>query len=284
MTTFEEIAAQRPRDIEEAIPAMQRALDWYHERNDHRAIFLRAYYIITINVHSALRARNPVFFDPSWIASLAGKFSTLYFQSLSTFERAPEAERAWKIAHRLSESGGSSIIQNLVLGLNAHINYDLAVGIYRNLLEHGDDRNHLLLPRRKFDHDQVNDILMASIPEITTTVARDYGGAIRLLDLALDRFDDLLAGTGLRYYRERVWWNAVSLLTTADEQEMGMVLEKMNQESGRLAELMDDGSPWSLPVRWADRLLRRRQFRRVDWTAAPETAAPLIPMGAAPAL
>lgn len=269
--TFEELAAQRPRNIDEAIPMMRRILDWYHDRSDYRAVFLRAYYIITLNVRDAVYPANPkkqIFFDPAWIASLAGKFSSLYFQSLTTFDRDPEAERAWKIAHGLAEGRVSTVIQDLILGLNAHINYDLAYGIYLNLKEHGDDRNHLLLPRRKFDHDQVNDILMASIPEITKVLARDYGGAIRFLDVALDRFDDLLAGTGLRYYRERVWWNAVSYLTANGEDEVGLVHDKLNRESAHVAKLVAE-SPWSQPLRIVGSWLRRRRFGRIDLGGKP---------------
>ena len=245
---------------------MRKILDWYHDRNDYRAIFLRSYYIITLNVRDAVYPANPkkqIFFDPTWIASLAGKFSSLYFQSLTTFDRDPEAERAWKVAHGLAEGRVSTVIQDLILGLNAHINYDLAYGIYLNLKEHGDDRNHLLLPRRKFDHDQVNDILMASIPQITEVLARDYGGAIRFLDVALDRFDDLLAGTGLRYYRERVWWNAVSYLTASGEDEVALVHDKLNRESAHVAKLVAE-SPWSQPLRIVGSWLRRRRFGRID--------------------
>ena len=67
-------------------------------------------------------------------------------------------------------------------GLNAHINYDLAYGSQLNLREHGDGQDHLLLPRRKFDHDQVNNILVRSTPQIAATLTRDCGGALAFLD------------------------------------------------------------------------------------------------------
>ncbi|HEY9421400.1 MAG TPA: DUF5995 family protein [Thermoanaerobaculia bacterium] len=284
MTTFQEIAAQRPRNIDEAVPALKKALDWYHDNNDYRAVFLRAYYIITVNVHSAVHGygewKQGIFFDPAWIASLAGKFSSLYFQSLTTFEREPGSELAWKLAHRMAEDRSSTVVQDLLLGLNAHINYDLAYGIFMNLKEHGDDRNHLLLPRRKFDHDQVNEILLRSIPEITTTLTRDYGGAIRFLDLALDRLDDLLAGTGLRYYRERVWWDAVSYLTTTDEQELKLVHEKLNRESASLAKLIGDQSFWSLPIRVVGGMIRKRRFGGIEVESVP-AVPPVVAIAAA---
>jgi hypothetical protein len=104
VTDFRAIASQRPENLDEALVCLRKALDYYHERNDYRAIFLRAYYIITVDVHAAVNQlddyREQIFFDTRWIDTLAGKFSSLYFQSLTTFERDPGVERAWKLAHK----------------------------------------------------------------------------------------------------------------------------------------------------------------------------------------
>ncbi|MFD0206118.1 MULTISPECIES: DUF5995 family protein [Saccharothrix] len=267
MTDFDSIAAQRPATIEEAIPCMQLALRYFHERNDHRAVFLRAYYIITLNVHAAVHRRgdyeNPIFFDRDWVRSQAGYFASLYFQSLTTFDRDPESERAWKIAHKMAEDKTTTVLQDLLLGLNAHINYDLAYGTFLNLRQHGDDAGHLLLPRRKFDHDQVNNILVRSIPQIAETLTRDYGGGITLLRKTLRGLDVVLSGTGLKYYRERVWWSAVSYLTTTDQEEVDLVHQKLNWESAQLAKLIADQSVWSLPVRTIGRAIRKDDFSRI---------------------
>lgn len=60
---------------------LRSALDYFHRENDDRAIFARAYYLITISVHQAVyqrgRYQNRLFFDPAWIKRLAGKFSWL---------------------------------------------------------------------------------------------------------------------------------------------------------------------------------------------------------------
>jgi hypothetical protein len=143
MATLPEIAAFRPQDIDEALDAMCAALDYFHRENDRRAVFLRAYYLITIAVHQAVHGRGPysrrVFFDAGWIKRLAGKFASLYFQSLTTETRP--GERAWKLAHRMAATGNTSVFQDMLLGLNAHINYDLAYGIYLNMKEFDDERD-----------------------------------------------------------------------------------------------------------------------------------------------
>ena len=238
MTDLAQIAAYRPQDVDEALDAMRDALDYFHRENDQRAIFARAYYLITIAVHQAIYQREPytnrIFFDSGWVKRLAGKFASLYFQSLTT--EARPGERAWKAAHRLAASRQTSVLQDMLLGLNAHINYDLAYGVYLNFKEFDDGRDHLLLPRRKFDHDQVNNILVNSVPAVEATLTRDYGGELRALGELAGDLDDLLGGIGLKYYRERVWWNAVSYLTTKSDDEVRLVHDRLDWESAQLAD------------------------------------------------
>lgn len=47
MDKLEDIVRYRPKTIEDALEAMQNGLRFFHCNNDFRAIFLRAYYIIT---------------------------------------------------------------------------------------------------------------------------------------------------------------------------------------------------------------------------------------------
>jgi hypothetical protein len=261
--TLAEIAALRPKTIEEAIDDMRNALDYFHRENDYRAIFLRAYYLITLAVRDAIHEQGAytrrLFFDADWIRHLAGKFSLLYFRSLTTEER--EGERAWKIAHRRAARRDTSVLQELLFGLNAHINYDLAYGIYLNFVEFEDARNHLLLPRRKFDHDQVNNILVDSIPVIQRVLTRDYGGVMRGLGAALGPLDELLSGIGLKYYRERVWWNAVTYLSAEGPPEIQLVHDRLDWESAQVAKLVAlERTRILRPIEKVASLLRRRRF------------------------
>jgi Family of unknown function (DUF5995) len=275
MADFREIASQRPADIDEALRCMRTALDWFHERDDFRAVFLRAYHLITSNVSAAVHQRGDfagkqIFFDSDWVQRLSGTFATLYFQSLTTSERGEDSERAWKIAHRTAEARSGTIVQDLLLGLNAHINYDLAYAIYLNLKEHGDGADHLLLPRRKFDHDQVNNILVRSIPEVAEVLTRDYGGGILFLTRVMLSLDDILSSAGLKYFRERVWWTAISYLATNDDEEVDLVHERLNWESGMVAKGIVDESLWSLPLRAVGCAVRKRHFSDIDLDVAAE--------------
>ena len=243
---------------------MQHGLDYFHQTSDFRAVFLRAYFITTRNISRAIHQQedydNPIFFEPDWIRRLSGKFASLYFASLATFNKDRQEERAWKLAHGMATDKGSSVVQDLLLGINAHINYDLPVALHQNFLEHDDGPDFISLAKRKFDHDQVNNILIRSFDDISDTIPREYGGSMKAVDLLTGDIYEKLTHLGLRHYRERVWWDSISLLSARSEDQRQLVMHKLNWESAKIAgTIVGENSAW---VRATNRVLRR--FRRTD--------------------
>lgn len=256
------LAEQQPQNIDEALECMRTGLEYFHARNDRRAIFLRLYYIMTLEVHAAVNQLGDyqgkaIFLDPDWIAHLSGHFCTLYFRSLDTFEREPDetVERAWKIAHRTAAQRSSTVVQNALLGINAHINYDLAHAIALNMDKHGDLGNPSALPIRKFDHDQVNNLLVRSMPYIQDVLAHDYGPGIATLDRALGQLDERFSRTELKYYRERVWADALAFAAAIHTDCEQTVREKLNWESYRLARVLTGSALWERAIWLPEHLL-----------------------------
>lgn len=200
--TDHELAEQEPATIDEALACMRATLTRFHADGDKRAIFLRLYYIMTLEVHAAVHglgayAGTRVFLDAAWIRSLSGKFASLYFKALDTYGREPDdtAERAWKAAHRAAGSSRSTVLQNALLGINAHINDDLPRAIAANL-DPAELTDHPTLLLRKFDHDQVNNLLVRTLRPIQDVLARDYGPGIALVDNLLGDLDERCARWG----------------------------------------------------------------------------------------
>lgn len=283
VSTLGDLARLTPANIDEALECMDAGLDRFHEANDNRAIFLGCYRVITQNVQDAIEQQrdfdNRIFFDPAWVARLSGRFATLYFRSLQQragdVDRTADAShddgagaRAWRIAHGEARKGRLSVTQHVLLGINAHINYDLPLALYQNLVAHADqDEPYAQLYRRKFDHDQVNNILVRSIPEAQQVVGANYGGLLGCVSRGFFFLDDLLANLGLKHYRERVWWDAVSFLASRDDdgaacslpgsEEFALVQNKLDWESGKLAESIRDSLG---PVGRVAALTRRAHF------------------------
>ena len=262
-----ELAAQRPKNIDQALDCMEVGLRYFHETHDRRAIFLRLYYMMTLEVHAAINGcgdyeDRQVFMDPAWVFRLSGKFSTLYFKSLE----APDSERAWQLAYAVAERPGSSVVENALLGINAHINFDLPRAIAENLQD-DDLSDFTTVQRRKFDHDQVNNLLVRTLNPVQKILARDYEPGIAAADWLLGNLDEQVSAAALRQYRERVWWDAIAYAAAPTDEDRAIVYNKLEWQSYRLAKRLSR-SRWM----WgAERALNYvvAPLRRKRWAATP---------------
>jgi Family of unknown function (DUF5995) len=235
---------QRPKNVREAL----RALDAVTERllgdEDARATFPDVYAIVTRQIAERVDLGAGAYFnDPRWISRLAGRFCERYLDTLrwSLAGSAQDCD-AWDIAYAACESGGRLPIQHLMLGISAHINYDLAIGVYRTLAE-GTAPDSRALRRYKHDFDRVNDLLQASIPEVFAhLIGRHRCDASRVIfrrAYALSRWAALQIVTS---WRERVWDDALAMLDAGTPSVRGRVVQRMERRSRRYARLL------SLPV------------------------------------
>jgi hypothetical protein len=271
------LAAQQPKDIDEALEYMRSTLQQFHAAGDRRAFFLRVYYMMTLEVHAAIHGTGayvgrPVFMDPTWIEQLSGKFASLYFKSLTiTGDGSAAGQRAWGAAHGAARSPRSTVLLNALLGIVAHIKKDLAQAIAENLLEFGDLDNPTTMIRRRFDHDQVNNLLIRVMGSIQDTLARDYEPVLGVGDRVLGGLDERLSSMGLRHYREQVWSDALTyaaMLSQTDPEhvELGteLVRAKLDWESHKLAEEVTDWRAMWFVERTLGRGWPWRRGR--DWT------------------
>ena len=261
----QQLAGQRPENIEQALDAMRRTLEFYHTVKDQRAVFLRLYYVMTLEVYAAIcgcgRYENlQTFLDPDWIFRLSGRFATRYFASLDPDHRSP----AWAVAHEAAQDPWSSVVENALLGINAHINRDLPMAIADNL-DPAELTDYPMLQRRKFDHDQVNKLLVAVLNGIQDTLAADYEPGIAVADRVMGGLDERMGAFALKHFREHVWWDALAYACAkagpVDEEIVRAKLDAMACEYA--ADLKHPRWMW-----WLERALNVvvRPFRREkDW-------------------
>lgn len=295
-----QLAAQRPKDIDEALDCMEATLEEFHRRPDRRAIFLRVYYEMTLEVYDAINGRGDyagqtVFLDADWVKRLSGRFASLYFRSLTVTEseRDRKGHRAWKAADKAARDRRSTVLLNALLGINAHINDDLAKAIAENL-DPVELKDPGALQMRKFDHDQVNNLLVRALGRIQEVLARDYAPGLALGDRLLGRFDERLSEAGLTYYRERVWWDAVTFAAAVADDKAGavraaaglgqprtdVVRDKLDWESHKVAQHLQ-AQRWlwwlerALGLPWGKRAMGRWGRIRLEGRDAARTAPPI---------
>jgi hypothetical protein len=106
------------------------------------------------------------------------------------------------------------LVQHLVVGVNAHINLDLAVASARLL---PGDAIHGL----KHDFDAVNEILAVELGRLQAALA-DLSPLLGTLDVVLGRLDEEIVGFNVQKARGEAWDAAVLLAhQPPDAQEVG---------------------------------------------------------------
>src|SRR4051812_21157319 len=185
---------------------------------DHRAVFATTYYTLT----RVLRAHRRVFRDRRYLAFEVTQFSNYWFRTLRREERGKPIPAAWRIAIDAARHGEINGGQDMLLGINAHVQRDMPyvmaeLGLVR---PHG--------ASRKRNHDVMNDVLDAAYQPVVDAIRRRYDPLVSLTNASWNPLDDVGGLEMVKAWREGVWRNATRLVnarTPAQWRQVSMQIE-----------------------------------------------------------
>jgi hypothetical protein len=186
---------------------------------DHRAIFLECYTLMTGNMLQAIDAGR--FKDGVWARKLLLRFADYYFAALDAYGCTDqECVTVWTFAHDCSCQKDLHVLQHLLLGINAHINYDLVLSLV-DLLEPEWERFSEIERRDRYDdHCLVNQVIADTIDTVQDTVVERYDPRMDIIDRWLGRLDERLLSALITRWRQEVWDKAMRFLeNTPDKRE-----------------------------------------------------------------
>ena len=190
----------------------------FDRSRDSRAIFTTAYVLLTRKLARALT--TDVFYDPSWIADLARTFGRYYIEAIQAFDAGHLPKGAWATVFTALQQRRTSVLEDLVLGMTAHIVNDLPQALCEVGMVRPDGTTRIR------DFHAMNDVLGTAIEEIQDAIEDRYDGSLRFLDHMLESYDELLTNYGLRTGRAAAWYNAVRLL---DKDSHDVTLEAISR-------------------------------------------------------
>jgi uncharacterized protein DUF5995 len=199
---------------------------------DHRGVFATTYLELTRQLRDTLRTRPRFFNDSKYLYIEDAQFANIYFNSLSAYESAKPVPPAWQIAFDTAGSSDVNAAQDMLLGINAHVQNDMPF-LLASLGQRTKEG-----ATRKPDHDKMNEILDAA-----------YERVVRQIE---DRFDPIVATTNARWtfgddyaglemvkeWREQVWRNAERLLAAETSEERQQVATQIQQYAAGWAQMI----------------------------------------------
>jgi hypothetical protein len=219
---------------------MTTLVDHWEAEHDRRAIFLGCYALMTCNMLNAIDAGH--FHDAAWVNRLLHRFADYYFDALALYDQAvTNTPPVWKLAHDAARREKVMTFQHLLLGVNAHINYDLVFTLVELLTPEWDDLSAAGREQRHADHTLVNRIIGDTIDAVQDQIIERYSPWADLLDKLLGPVDEWLTSRLISQWREDVWDNAVRYLALADAHERDTFQVKIEFTAMRRGEDILDG-------------------------------------------
>ena len=220
MTTHDGATDQPASTIGDVVEQLQQRIDALPADQVHRRSFIRTYQRTTQAVGDAVDAA--FFEDPDWVVRWDIAFAELFIVAHDADQLDGHVPRPWRLAFQADpELPG---IVHLLLGMNAHINYDLPPATLSVITDH-DFEDPVLISRRRRDHERIDQILAARV----TAEDHAIGGTRSLLDRILTPANRLSSRRFLREARHKVWLNVAELQRAR--------LEGTSTYNDRLAEL-----------------------------------------------
>jgi hypothetical protein len=194
---------------------------------DHRAVFATTYLMLTKQIFEDVKTGfvDENFLDPKYLYTEDALFASVYFRTAKAYERGDEVAEAWQIAFDTTKRNDTGAVQDMLLGINAHVQNDMPFVLAHLGLREPDGTS------RKPDHDVANGALNRGYEDVVEEVRVRFDEAIGLTNPAALPADDLLGLELVRTWRENVWRNAEKLLNAKGRQERRQVAKQIEDDA-----------------------------------------------------
>ena len=202
---------------------------------DRRFLFARAYALMTTAMLA--RVEGGGFADPPWVHRLLDRFADYYFVVADPAVSTPEhpCPLVWTTAFDACQDEAAMPLQQVLLGINAHINHDLPLAL-ADVLDDWEGLAEEIRTNRHEDHEAVNDVIIASIDLVQGSVVNEVMPILGVLDTLLGRLDEAVFTATVRSWREHAWDEAQQLLRCSTDDERAAVVDQIHHRALRWAE------------------------------------------------
>jgi hypothetical protein len=196
--------------VDDGIPAlagrMSDLLTAMDGDSDPARFFLGTYLRTTEAVGAALDDGR--FEDARWVSAWVVDFADRYLHALRRIRAGgADVPRPWQLA--FGADRGLPPEAHVLLGMNAHINYDLPLSLLA-MVPSEEFADAFLLDRRRRDHERIDGVLSSRVTAEDAALER-VGGRRTVVDRIIAPANRQAARTFLREARRKVWNNAAAL-------------------------------------------------------------------------
>jgi hypothetical protein len=241
-----------PQTIDEILVELDQIILRARQDRSRLGYFAALYRNVTIKVKEGIAAG--FFEDGARMEKLDVTFANRYLMALQGFRAGQPASKCWVTAFQMADTWAPTVLQQLLIGMNAHINLDL--GIAAQTVAPGD-----ALPALQTDFNRINDILGGMINRVRADVG-EVSPWIRLLNSLPSQSDDRLINFSLNKARASSWLVA-NMINSTPTDKLGRELEILDQGVAKLGSLIANPREWLISL--GLRVIRMRESNDVPF-------------------
>lgn len=190
-------------DIGHLIRRMEALLVAMKAAGDASRYFLATYLRTTRAVADELAAGG--FLDQVWVERWDVVFADLYLDALAAWNAGQAPAEPWRVAFTAARDGNLPPLRQVLLGMNAHINYDLPLALLA-VIGDTDFADPALVARRVRDHTHIDMVLLHRVAAEDEAITAATGGK-NLWERIKTPLERRATGHFLREARAKVWAN-----------------------------------------------------------------------------
>jgi hypothetical protein len=198
-------------------------------------VFATTYLELTKELLRTVEAEPRFFRDPRYLYTEDALFADVYFNTFGAWERGQPVPEAWRIAFQAARSGDFNAGQDMLLGINAHVQNDMPFVLATLGLRTPTGES------RKPDHDAVNEVLRRAYQPVIDAVASRYDPLLKTTNSSLTPLNDNPALQLVRSWREEVWRNAERLVNASSSQERQTVANQIKANAAAWGRMITAG-------------------------------------------
>jgi hypothetical protein len=192
---------------------------------DHRGVFATTYLELTRELRDTLRTRPRFFQDVRYLYVEDALFANVYFNTVRDWNRGRTIPDAWRIAFEAARDADVNAAQDMLLGINAHVQNDMPF-VLAALGQRTRDGTS-----RKPDHDKMTEVLDSAYERVVRQVEDRFDPLMATTNASWTFADDVAGLEMVKEWREVVWRNAERLLAAKDNAERARIADQIKQHA-----------------------------------------------------
>ena len=226
-----------PQTIDEILTELDQIILRARNERDRLGFFATLYRNVTLKVKEGIAAG--LFEDGPRMEKLDVTFANRYLTALGSFRRGEALSKCWLVSFRIAANWSPIILQHLLTGSNAHINFDL--GIAAQSVAPGSE-----LASLKNDFNQINNIIGGLIVKVRSDI-EEVSPWIKLLDRYASQTEDRLINFSYGKARASAWLVA-NMINSTPADRLGRELNILDEGVAMLGSLIGSPKEWLISL------------------------------------